>query len=69
MVTGRQSCSEPTVKASTAAMSQAAVMTRMTGHGRSSAVGSSGGRGASFELITINVADPASRVNWVVFTP
>ncbi len=43
MVIGRQSCSEVTVKASTAATNQPQVMTTMTGHGASNAAGSAGG--------------------------
>ena len=56
MVTGRQSCSPGTVKASTRAITQPVAITTITGHGSSSTGGTEGGS----EVIKDNVTDYGS---------
>ncbi len=70
MVIGRQSCSELTVNASTAATNQPQVMATMTGHGASSAAGSAGGCEGSSALTPLNVVDrrPGPETHSVVST-
>jgi DNA-binding MarR family transcriptional regulator len=64
-VTGRQSCSPGTVKASIRAITQPVAITTITGHGLSNAAGREGGS----ELIEDNVADYADVRNGYPFIP
>ena len=66
MVTGRHSCSAPTLNASTVAITQPHVITAMTGHGASKAAGSGGGVGSVWGSIASNLTTPTRR--WVVST-